>query len=305
MSTDRGGRVLVATSGSAASAAAITRAAREAAARGTSLELVHVAPPVLAVEAYAASVDPAVRQAGCAVLADGEKLARGIAPQIDVVTTLLTGSRAEAVVDHADTADLLVVGAPPRDLMGRLWTGSTVMGIAARARCPVLIASAQEAPDRAPEILVGLKSTRQCEHLLATAFATARQTQSDVRIVHAWHMISPYDEVVAEGLSTPEWEREELRAIEGVLIDLRMAYPDVQVRIALVHGQPAQILLHAAQSAGLLVISRPAHGGFAHHLGATARAVIRGSSCPVLVVPPHDVAAEGGGARHDETARMS
>ena len=33
------------------------------------------------------------------------------------------------------------------------------------------------------------------------------------------------------------------------------------------------------------MISRPSHGGFVHHLGATARAVIRDAGCPVLVVP--------------------
>ena len=36
----------------------------------------------------------------------------------------------------------------------------------------------------------------------------------------------------------------------------------------------------------MAVISRPAHGGFVHYLGATARAVIRDAACPVEVVPP-------------------
>jgi nucleotide-binding universal stress UspA family protein len=295
MSTSRAGRVLVATSGSAASRSAISHAAREAAARGLPLELVHVVTPMIATGPYGATADPALRQAGREVLARGERLAGEVAPQVEITTTLLTGSRPEAVVHEADDADLLVIGAPPDDVMGRLWTGPTVMGIVARATCPVLVVPEQASPTRAPEVLVGLKSTRHCDHLLGTAFAMARQTQSDLRILHVWHMVSPYDEAIAERLPTPEWEREEILAIEGQIIDLRMAYPDVQVRVSLVHGKPAHTLVAEARNADLLVISRPVHGGYLHHLGSTARTVIRESSCPVLVVPPLD---EGTGSEH-------
>jgi nucleotide-binding universal stress UspA family protein len=292
MSTSRTGRVLVATSGSAASRSAITRAAHEAITRGLLLQLVHVITPTFAVGPYGATGELELRQAGREVLSSGRRLARDVAPQLEVTTTLLTGSRPDAVVCEAKGAELLVIGAPPHDLMGRLWTGSTVMGIAARAACPVLIVPAQESRTRTRELLVGLKSTRHCDALLATAFAMARQTQSDLRIVHAWRLPSPYEEAIAERLPTPEWEREELRAIEGVLIDLRMAYPDVQVRVALVHGQAARTLIAATRNADLVVISRPSHGGYRHHLGATARAVIHESSCPVLVVPPIDAHVE-------------
>jgi nucleotide-binding universal stress UspA family protein len=60
------------------------------------------------------------------------------------------------------------------------------------------------------------------------------------------------------------------------------------VRVDLVHGQPGNILVEASREADVLVISRPVHGGFVHHLGAAARAVLREASCPVLVVPPGD-----------------
>ena len=143
-----------------------------------------------------------------------------------------------------------------------------------------------------------MKSTRHAEHLLATAFAVASQTQSELRIVHAWHMVSPYDEAIAHRVATPDWEKDEARAIEGVLIDLRMAYPDVQVHVDVVHGQPGFTLVAASRQADLLVISRPAHGGFVHYLGATARAVIRESGCPILMVPPLD---ETQGVEHVRT----
>ena len=292
MSTSRTGRVLVATSGSAASRSAITYAAREAATRGLTLEIVHVVTPVIAAGPFGVAPNLELRCAGREVLANGEELAHRVAPHLDVTTTLLTGSRADAIVHHARDADLLVVGSPPHDLIGRLWTGSTVTGTAARAACPVAVIPPGGRRPVPRQVLVGLKSTRHVDHLLATAFAVANQHQSELRIVHAWHLMSPYDEAIAERLPTPEWEAEEGRAIDGLLIDLRMAYPDVQVRIDLVHGQAAFTLVEASRAADVLVISRPVHGGFVHHLGATARAVIREAASPVLVVPPLDETRE-------------
>lgn len=291
MSTRRTGRVVVATSGSPASQSALAYAAREAATRGLPIEVVHVIPSTMPVGPYHGAPDGVIRKAGWELLDRAEQQVRRTVPEVEVTATLLTGSRVDALVHHSEGADLLVVGAPPHDLLERLWTGSTVTGTAARATCPLAIVppTADEAPHPPTHtVLVGLKSTRHAGHLLATAFAVAAQAQAELHVVHAWHMVSPYDEAIAHRVPTPEWETEEGRAIEGLLIDLRMAYPEVQVHVDLVHGQPAYTLVEASGAADLLVISRPAHGGFVHYLGSTARAVIREAACPVLVVPPLD-----------------
>jgi nucleotide-binding universal stress UspA family protein len=286
MSTSRNGRVLVATSGSAASQSAITFAARTAASRGLSLEIVHVVTPTVAVGPYGVTPDTVVRQAGREVLARGEALAHRLEPTLDVTTTMLIGSRPEAIVDKARDADLVVVGAPPHDLMGRLWTGSTVTGVAARATCPVAVIPADQRETTTHRVVVGLKSTQHADRLLSAAFAVASQTGSELRVVHAWQLLSPYENAVAEHLPTPEWEIEEGHTIEGLLIDLRLAYPNVPVKVELVHGQPGRTLVNQSREADTLVISRPVHGGFVHHLGAAARAVLREAHCTVLVVPP-------------------
>lgn len=295
MSTSRTGRVLVATSGSATSSSAVTFAARTAAARGDSLELIHVVTPTVSVGPYGVAPDVEGRRVGHQVLAHGETLARRVAPHLEVQTTLVIGSRPEAIVDKARGADLVVVGAPPHDLVGRLSAGSTVTGVAARATCPVAIVPAGHEESANRQVAVGLKGTQHADALLAAGFAVAAQTGSELRIVHAWQMLSPYDNAVAERLPTPGWELDEGRAIEGMLIDLRMAYPNVPVRVDLVHGQPGRTLVEASREADLLLISRPVHGGFVHHLGSAARAVIREAHCPILVVPPSDSAVAPGG----------
>src|SRR4051812_40692688 len=193
MSTRRTGRVVVATSGSAASESAITFAARTAASRGLPLELVFVVPSAASAGPYGMAPDVVVRDAGRQALARGEDLARREAPAVDVTTTLLTGSRPDAVVRHGHDADLVVVGAPPHDLLGRMWTGSTVTGIAARSSCPVAVIPRDWKTSSNPQVLVGLKSTRDADALLAAAFAVASQTDSAIRIVHAWQLLFPYD----------------------------------------------------------------------------------------------------------------
>lgn len=288
MSTSRTGRVLVATSGSAASQSAITFAARTAAARGLALEIAHVVTPTIAVGPYGVSPDPVVRQAGREVLARGETLAHRIEPHVDITTTLLIGSRPDAIVEKSHDADLIVVGGAPHDLMGGLWAGSTVTGVAARASCPVAVIPSENAEPGTHRVVVGLKSTQHVDQLLHAAFAVASQTGSELRIIHVWQLLSPYDNAVAERLPTPGWEVEQGHAIEALLIDLRMAYPTVPVHVDLVHGQPGRALVEASREADVLVISRPVHGGFVHHLGAAARAVLREAHCPVLVVPPGD-----------------
>lgn len=277
-------RVVVATSGSPASDAAVTVAADAATHRGPPLEIVHVLPPTMPAGPYVEPVDLVMRRSGREVLTRAEAAVRRRYPDLDVSSTLLIGSRVDALLHHAEGADLLVVGAPPHDLLGRLWTGSTVYGVAARAACPVLVVPAGPLPPTSHEVLVALKSARHAGALLATAFSLAQQRHAELRVLHVWHRGSPYDEAISHRLGDAAWTEEQ--AIDGLLGDLRLAFSDVPALVEVVQGQPAFTLATESKDADLLVISRPAHGGLFHRLGATARAVIREAACPVLVVPP-------------------
>jgi nucleotide-binding universal stress UspA family protein len=283
------GHVVAATDGSHGSLAAVRYAASAAQGRGVPLELVHVVPACLPVGPFPAVPDADIRRSGNTTLQHSMAAAVVAAPGLEVVTTLLIGSRVDAIVRHTHEAALLVVGAAPHGRMERLWTGSVVTGIAARATCPVAIvprnATAPPA-GAARRIVVGLKSPEHATHLLGAAFALARQTQSDLSVVHAWHLLSGYDDAMAERTARPEWLLEQERILEDALIDHRMAFPDVQVDVELVHGQAAFVLVDASRAADVLLISRPGHGGLVHYLGSTARAVIRDAECVLEVFPP-------------------
>ncbi|MGA8246352.1 MAG: universal stress protein [Nocardioides sp.] len=279
--------VVAAVDGSLGSRGAVAYAAREARDRGLPLELVTVVPAYVPAGPFPMSPEATMRVAGREVLQGAFDVATADSPGLEVSTTLLAGSRVDALVRHTRDAALLVAGAPPHGLAERLWTGSIVTGVAARASCPFVIvpAAGRDVP-RFGRIIVGLKSTNHAEHLLGAAFAVARQTQSDLVVTHAWHMLSGYDDAIAERTVDAAWVTEQTRMIEDNLIDLRMTYPDVQVDVELVHAQPAYALVTQSTNADLLLISRPPHGGFVHYLGSTARAVIRDAACPIEVVPP-------------------
>ena len=283
------GHVVVATDGSEGSLAAVRYAARAAEGRGVELELVHVVPPCLPVGPFPAVPDAEIRLSGKTTLRHSRDAARAEVPGLEVVSTLLVGSRVDAIVRHTHEAAVLVIGAAPHGLVQRLWTGSVVTGIAARATCPIVIVprdAHQPRAGTARKILVGLKSTEHAEHLLSAAFALARQTQSDLTVVHAWHLLSEYDDAIAQRTLRRAWLVEQERILEDALIDHRMAFPEVQVDVDLVHGQAAFALVKQSHSADVLMISRPGHGGMVHYLGSTARAVIRDAECVVEVVPP-------------------
>jgi nucleotide-binding universal stress UspA family protein len=293
--TDRrpAGRVVAATSGTPASRAAIAYAAHRAGDRCLPLELVHVVPAHFSVGPLPTVSDIRVRRAAQEVLDRGRQRATSEVPGVRVTTTLVMGSRVDALVEHSRDAALLVVGAAPQGMLERVWTGSTVTGIAARAACPVVVVPTTPA-GMAPtgRILVGLERPRHAEQLLGAAFSLAHQTGARLVILHAWHLMSPYDDAITVRAGDPAWTTEQTLLIEEQLIDLRMAYPGVEVQVDLVHGQAAYALVTQSTEADLLLISRPADGGRPTHLGATARAVLRESACPVEVVPPAPVLAE-------------
>lgn len=52
------------------------------------------------------------------------------------------------------------------------------------------------------------------------------------------------------------------------------------------HAHPARAIVEASAHADLVLLARRPHAFPGGHLGGTARAVLRESSCPVEILPP-------------------
>jgi len=136
------------------------------------------------------------------------------------------------------------------------------------------------------QVVVGLKSHRHSAELLSQAFAEAVARDARLVVVMAWELSDPYADRVELRTHAPEWETEGRQMVAELTADWRTAYPDVPVDTRVVHGRPAQVLLHESAESDLLIVSRrrlslPPYG----HLGAIVHSLLQLSVVPVQVVP--------------------
>lgn len=289
MTTNLPERVVVATDGTSAALRGVRYATFEAKRLGVGLEIVHVVPGYLPRGPLPMVPDGALQAFGCSVLERSLAVARNTAGDVEIISRLVSGARVASIVEAGRSGSLLVLGSEPHTLAERVWTGATVAGVSARAGVPVVVVpEGWRERDTASmsRVLVGFKSPQHAPELLASAFALANTRGADLAVLHAWKLPSVYDDVVTNRVAEAQWREEQHAVIESLIVDLRRCYPEVAVTIDVLHESPAHALVRASRNVDRLVITRPAHGGYFHHLGAVARAVLREAHCPVEVVPP-------------------
>lgn len=253
------------------------------------LRLVHVGPEYEpgALDAMGLSAEE-LAHAGSRVLEEAERL---VPPELQGTTqvTLMSGGIVDGLLHAAGSASCIVVGLERRSVMERLFTGSTLHGVAARAHVPVYAVprrwSAGDAGRRV--VVAGLKSIDHHHELFDAAFAASQARDARLVVVHAWLQPPAYYALVTDSDSERQWMRVAGRRIRESLVPWRERYPSVETVVRVVSGQPARVLVDAADEAELLVVTRRKHGfPPALHLGGTARAVLRESHSPVEVVVP-------------------
>ena len=288
--TDKPGtqrRILVATEGGAPGAVAVEFAAAEAARRGLDLQILHVMPAYLPYGPLPMAPNGVFEEDAHEVLTHAVSQARAAEPHLEIAPTAKVGGRVGSIVSASEDVELTVIGRTPGSLAHRLMTGATAAGVTARSSRPVVVVpDTWEAGTKHGRVIVGLKSSANAHALLARAFEEASRTESELAVIHAWWLPGRYADLVVDEQERAHWQEQTTKEYADALEDLRREYPWVNVRVEAIYGQPAHELVELSRSADRLLISRPAHGGNVHHLGATARAVLREAHCPVEVVPP-------------------
>ena len=149
------GKIVVGVDGSAHSAAALRWAADEAALRSAPLEIVHawsfvpVATPAdsgLVPMAWTDNVEllDVTRQA--AQDAAAAQVEEVLGADHGATVSVVEGGPAEALLDAAEDADLVVVGNRGRGNLAAALLGSTSAKVADSAPCPVVVVRAQPEP---------------------------------------------------------------------------------------------------------------------------------------------------------------
>jgi len=294
--------VVVGVDGSERAHLAARYAAHEARRLALPLTVVHVHPDYVPVAPMMPLIPGDLREIGNQLLAEGVREASAAEPDVEVSSLLLSGPPASELVRASADARLLVLGHESTIAVTRVFTGAVAMGVAARARCPVVSVPAdwQEGRRGPYRIVLGYGSAAHDAALLEEGFRTASTHDAHLTLIHAWELPGCYDDIIMRRTHDADWNAAALERIETDLRDLRAAHPDVEVDVRVVHRQPALALREASRQAELLMLARRAEGHVPVHLGGTVRALLREAACPVEIVPQRRRSAETGEAHSHE-----
>lgn len=283
--------VMVAVDGSEAGNAALRYAADVCVRNGAVLVVAHV---VVGYSGLVPAPAEGLEAAGRAVLDGCLQLARGLLPSDRIDGRLLYGQRQAALLELSHECDLVVLGFQPKSTVERLVTGSTITALSAGARCNVVTVPETWTGNIHGVVAVGIKTIETAEPMLHVALSIARKRRARLEILHTWHLpTSAYDALALTDADTEGWEDDMRLALDQACTPVFARYPDVETRIHVIQSHPALALEQLGERADLLVLARRARLFPRGHLGGTARAMLRESPCPILVVPPpSDVAPD-------------
>jgi nucleotide-binding universal stress UspA family protein len=192
-------------------------------------------------------------------------------------------------VHQAEDADLLVVGSRGRGAVRSSMAGSVALHCAAHARCPVVVVHPTSAGAAEPgHVVVGLDDSDHARAALTAAVAEAAALGAEVEAVLAYEPPNYWSDLYAVvAPSVGETAEHAQRRGEAIVGEVLGAEPATAVRVVAVEGHPAQVLMHRAEGARLLVLgSRSRNQLEGVVLGSVALHAVMHAPCPVLVVHP-------------------
>jgi nucleotide-binding universal stress UspA family protein len=289
MSTSRKPLVVVGVDGSPGSVLAVDWAAAEAGRRGARLELLYAeipAPPVVGLEP--APVAPLASDPVPHFLEEARRRVVVAWPDVEVGLWPTVGAPAASLIERSSYADVVVVGAHGRSMLGRLFLGSVGHHVAAHASCLAVVVRGRLPEDSAP-VAVGIDDSPTARHALEVAFEEARARSVPLVVFHAWQ------DLPATGYgvwATPPDLADELRGeAERLVADTLRGwpekYPDVEVHTRVERSHPMTAVVNESERAQLVVLGAHGRGHFVGmDVGSVPSAAVREAQCPVMVVRP-------------------
>lgn len=286
--------VVVGVDGSEASTEAVRWAADVARQRDLRLRVIHaygLAGRYFAGEmATPAHVFDDVAEDARKLVEEAVAAARDAAPGVTVEGDPADRAPAPLLIELSGAAKLIVLGASGLGGFAGMLAGSTAVGVAAHASCPVVIVRHREGQEQPPTdgpVVVGVDGSEVSERAIAVAFEEASLRGAPLVAVHAW-MDVEYESAFNRARVFFEGgplERDEQRLLAELLAGWQEKYPDVPVERVVVQDKPRHQLLERSATARLVVVGSRGRGGFTGLLlGSTSQALLHHAGCPVLVV---------------------
>jgi nucleotide-binding universal stress UspA family protein len=279
------GPVVVAVDGDPC-AGAVDWAAAEAATRGCPLVIVHPSRRPLIVDPMGMCpvAEAAVRSLALVeqdVLVEARRRARGVASDLEVFAYLLPGSPARVLQAESRNAALLVLAGSADRRGARL-----PVRVLAGGSCPVVVVRSGSGPGlprtAPPRVVVGVDPTAPGEAALGFAFRAAQQRGVPLVAVHAWRRDTCAD---LEGISAPEQIAESTaRELLERMLRPWQRFPEVRVESRTECGDVADVLVHQAQGAALLVLGARDRGRRWLWSAPVTHRVVRDATAPVALI---------------------
>jgi nucleotide-binding universal stress UspA family protein len=283
LSAPAAGSIVVGVEGSTQSAAALRWAAVQADLTGAHLVAAfawHVPMPGVELVAPFTDVESAARTGLTQTIGDvlGPERAH------DVEARVCSGTPTASLLELAEHADLVVVGAHERGATPAHPFSSIPTQLIENVSCPVAVVRPVRF-DHANRIVVGLDGSECSRIALHWALEQAELTGASVDAIVAWEWAPQYP-VYPYGPSMSTYHVEAERLLGAEMGRLSTAERS-RVAGRVVQGHPATVLTHAARSARLLVVGTHGSGsGLRYHLGSTSLKCVRHADGPVVVT--HD-----------------
>ncbi|PNG22509.1 hypothetical protein C1J00_09090 [Streptomyces cahuitamycinicus] len=168
------------------------------------------------------------------LLAEAEKRARTVAPDVEVSRAVVTGEPLTVLEAQSRAAELVVVGSRGLGSFVGLIVGSTAVHLAAHGQCPVLVV--RELGQGTEAIVVGVDGSSAGAGAVDFAFAEAALSRVGIVALHAWTpwnapMPPPQDEAMPYANEPGALAAQEERLLHEALVGRQEAYPGVSVRV--------------------------------------------------------------------------
>lgn len=280
-------RIVIGVDGSPEAVEAVRWAAAEAERRGAGLRLVTAVEwldqPTVGAPVPGYSVADRLFELAATDLEDAEAAAKEVAPEVAVDAETIVGFPIAVLASESRRAGLLVVGAGQAGRIASALAGSTAVGVATHAACPVVVVRGENHGSTAP-VVVGVDAPVRAEAVLAFAFEAAAERGVPLVAVHTWGH-PPGDARTAPMWS--EFTEDAERDLAESLAGWTEKYPDLPVRRIVSHSSPARRLRELSEEAQLVVVGSRGHGELVGLiLGSVSNAMVHGAGCPVAVVRP-------------------
>ncbi|WP_328907642.1 universal stress protein [Streptomyces sp. NBC_00234] len=282
------GHVVVGVDGSPSARTAALWAAAEADRRGRPLHIVHAADTDRRSLFAGVETIQEVREAGRDLLAETANAVQERYPGLAVTRELSSLEAVSGLQAAAGIRSTMVVGSRGHGGFTALMLGSVGLGVATRAKVPVVVVRGEGEPAPVPASVTAAVDGASDLGWLLIAAAEADAGKAALRLVSVWNVFTHIGSVATMLDDLGELARKRVHEVAALADHVREVYPDLVVSHHVETGTSTPgILVEASAHTDLLVMGRERRMlGVGPSLGRVAHTLLHHAHCPVEVVPP-------------------